>query len=82
MRHGKDGSFRPLVSRRPRSHLANGCSPPFALLYNLQDKILEVIEKSDGGRAAISDKVRSELRKLFYDETKRRPMIMPVIMEV
>lgn len=52
------------------------------LLEQAQDKILEVIEKSDRGRAAISDKVREELGKLFYEETKRRPMIMPVILEV
>ncbi|MFQ5813488.1 MAG: ribonuclease J [Anaerolineae bacterium] len=52
------------------------------LIERAQDKILEVIEKSDRGRAAISDRVRDELGKLLYDETKRRPMIMPVIMEV
>jgi ribonuclease J len=52
------------------------------LIERSQDKILEVLEKSDAGRAAISDKVRSELGKLFYEETKRRPMILPVIMEV
>ena len=52
------------------------------LIELAQDKILEVIERNDGGRAAISDKVRSELGRLFYGETKRRPMIMPVIMEV
>jgi len=52
------------------------------LMERAQDKILEVIEKSDGGRAAVGDRVRDELGKLFYEETKRRPMIMPVIMEV
>ncbi len=52
------------------------------LIERAQDKILKVIEKSDGGRAAISDRVRTELGKLLYDETKRRPMILPVIMEV
>jgi ribonuclease J len=52
------------------------------LIEQAQDKILKVLEKSNGGRAAISDRVRNELGKLFYEETKRRPMIMPVIMEV
>ncbi len=52
------------------------------LIERAQDKILEVIEESDMGRAAISDRVREELSKLLYDETKRRPMIMPVILEV
>ena len=52
------------------------------LIERAQDKILEVMKKSDTGRAATSDKVQNELSKLFYEETKRRPMIMPVIMEV
>jgi len=52
------------------------------LIERAEDKILEIIEKTDEGRAALSDKVRDELSKLFYDETKRRPMIFPVILEV
>lgn len=52
------------------------------LIERAQDKVLEVLEKSGRGRAGIGDKVRDELSKLFYKETKRRPMILPVIMEV
>jgi ribonuclease J len=52
------------------------------LIERAQDKILEVMEKSGRGRAGIGDKVRDELSTLFYEETKRRPMILPVIMEV
>ena len=52
------------------------------LIERAQDKILEVMEKGDLGRAAIRDRVRDELSKLLYDETKRRPMILPVITEV
>jgi ribonuclease J len=52
------------------------------LIERAQDKILGVIEKSGRGRAGIGDRVRDELGKLFYEETKRRPMIMPVIIEV
>ena len=52
------------------------------LIERAQDKVLEVLEKSGRGRAGIGDRVRNELGKLFYDETKRRPMIMPVILEV
>jgi ribonuclease J len=52
------------------------------LIERSQDKILEVLEKSGRGRAGIGDKVRDELGKLFYEETKRRPMILPVILEV
>ncbi len=52
------------------------------LIERAQDKILEVIGKGDLGRAAMADKVRDELGQFLYDETKRRPMIMPVILEV
>jgi ribonuclease J len=52
------------------------------LIERAQDKILEVMEKSGRGRAGIGDKVRDELSTLFYEETKRRPMILPVIIEV
>jgi len=52
------------------------------LIERAQDKILEVMERSDTGRANISDRVRDELGKLLYNETKRRPMIIPVIVEV
>jgi ribonuclease J len=52
------------------------------LIERAQDKILEVMMKSDKGRAVISDKVRDELGKLFYEETKRRPMIIPMVVEV
>ncbi len=52
------------------------------LIERAQDKILEVIGKGKEGRAAISDRVRDELSKLFYEETKRRPMIIPTILEV
>jgi ribonuclease J len=52
------------------------------LIERAQDKILEVLEKGSRGRAAISDRVRDELSKFLYEETKRRPMIMPLIVEV
>jgi len=52
------------------------------LIERAQDKILEVMTKSGKGRADISDKVRDELGKLFYEETKRRPMIIPMVVEV
>jgi ribonuclease J len=52
------------------------------LIEQAEDKILKVIEQSGKGQADISDKVRDELSKLFYDETKRRPMVFPVIVEV
>jgi len=52
------------------------------LIERAQDKILEVIGKGEMGRAAMADKVRDQLGQFLYDETKRRPMIMPVILEV
>jgi ribonuclease J len=52
------------------------------LIERTQDKILELIGKGDVGRAAMSDKMRDELGEFLYDQTKRRPMIMPMIIEV
>ena len=52
------------------------------LIERAKDKVLEVIGRGDVGRAAMADKVRDELGEFLYDETKRRPMIMPVILEV
>jgi len=41
---------------------------------------LSVEQKSDYGM--VKDKVRSELKRLIQKTTGRRPMIMPVILEI
>jgi ribonuclease J len=78
--HGKTGqpAGRPEIISRGFVYVRDSAE----LIERAQDKTLEVIKKSDGGRAAINDRVRDELGKLFYNETKRRPMIMPVIIEM
>ena len=51
------------------------------LIGDAQDRILKVLAKGAGGRVAIGNRVRDELAKFLYSETKRRPMIIPVVIE-
>ena len=51
------------------------------LIGDAQDRILRVLAKGAGGRVAIGNRVRDELAKFLYSETKRRPMIIPVVIE-
>jgi len=51
------------------------------LIEGAQDRILQVLEKGPKGKVAIGDRVRDALAKFLYSETKRRPMIIPVVIE-
>ena len=51
------------------------------LIGDAQDRILRVLAKGAGDRVAIGNRVRDELAKFLYSETKRRPMIIPVVIE-
>ena len=50
----------------------------------IQDASLCVVEalKQEGPRAAASSVIRDHLAQFLYEQTKRRPMILPVVMEV
>lgn len=56
------------------------------LMESARDVILKTLEKSNieeaGDWGVIKDKMRSALRKHFNEETGKRPMILPVILEV
>lgn len=43
--------------------------------------VLEALEY-DGPRSAASTKIKDKLAEFLYNQTKRRPMILPVVMEV
>ena len=61
--------------------LGNGFFYPGSVFFQTLGD-MQIGNRNGEGRAAISDKVRDELSKLFYEETKRRPMIIPTIVEV
>jgi ribonuclease J len=50
----------------------------------IDDATLCVLEALEHGlpRAAASAKIKDSLAEFFYEQTKRRPMILPVVMEV
>src|SRR3990172_1404975 len=56
------------------------------LLESARDVILSTVEKSNpeevGDWGVIKEKIRTALRKHFADETGKRPMILPVVLEV
>lgn len=55
-----------------------------ALLQNVRDLVKKTFntKKSPGDRDYIKNKLRDEIERYLYDQTQRRPMIMPVIIEV
>lgn len=57
-----------------------------ALLTEARDRIESVLDRCEAGNVtewnAIKTQIRDTLGKYFYDKTKRRPMILPIIQEV
>ena len=57
-----------------------------ALLSEAKDRIESVLDRCEAGNVtewnAIKTQIRDTLGKYFYDCTKRRPMILPIIQEV
>ena len=48
----------------------------------VRDIILECEEKGITDWATLKSNVRDELRSYLYEKTKRKPMILPIIMEI
>lgn len=48
----------------------------------VKNVLIECEEKGNSDWATIKGKVRDELRNFLYEKTKRRPMILPIIMEI
>ncbi len=44
--------------------------------------LLECEEKKINDWATLKSRVRDELRSYLYEKTKRKPMILPIIMEI
>jgi len=57
------------------------------LLYETRKKVIETVNKTTGGGgpvnwAYVKDNVRNKIGDFLYTKTQRRPMILPVIIEV
>lgn len=56
------------------------------LMEEVREKVVSILEKCDEKNindwAGIKSQVRDGLSKYVYDKTRRRPMILPIIMEV
>ena len=48
----------------------------------VRNTLLDCEEKSITDWATLKSNVRDELRSYLYDKTKRKPMILPIIMEI
>ena len=48
----------------------------------VRNTLLECEEKNITDWATLKSNVRDELRSYLYEKTKRKPMILPIIMEI
>lgn len=57
-----------------------------ALINVAKKRVLTILEKCSNERindwGVIKSKIKDDLSKLFYDKTKRDPMILPILMEI
>ncbi len=51
------------------------------LIEQAKEKVLTALEKS-GSPAVVSTKIKETLSEFLYEQTRRRPMILPVVIEV
>jgi len=57
------------------------------LLRETRNKVIEIVNKSAGANGAVNwtyikDEIRNKIGQFFYTKTQRRPMILPVVIEV
>ena len=57
-----------------------------ALLDDARERVKQAMEKCEDGKvtewATIKSNVRDALGRYLFDKTRRRPMILPIIMEI
>ena len=57
------------------------------LLYETRKKVIEIVDKAAGTDGAVNwvyvkDEIRNKIGQFLYTKTQRRPMILPVVIEV
>ncbi len=57
------------------------------LLQETRKKVIEIVDKAAGTGGAVNwvyvkDEIRNKIGQFFFSKTKRRPMILPVVIEV
>ncbi|PIZ87672.1 MAG: ribonuclease J [Candidatus Nealsonbacteria bacterium CG_4_10_14_0_2_um_filter_40_15] len=57
------------------------------LLRETRNKVIEIVNKAAGANGAVNwtyikDEIRNKIGQFFYTRTQRRPMILPVVIEV
>jgi len=57
------------------------------LLYQTRKKVIQIVNRAAGSKGSanwvhVKDEVRNKIGQFLYKETERRPMILPVIIEI
>ncbi|MBS1251079.1 MAG: Ribonuclease J1 [Anaerolineales bacterium] len=53
-----------------------------ALVERTKNRVVEILSNGGGNPEALNAKLRADLSRFLYNETRRRPMILPVVLEV
>ncbi len=53
-----------------------------ALVERTKNRVVEILSNGGGNPEALNAKLRDDLSRFLYNETRRRPMILPVVLEV
>jgi len=57
------------------------------LLYQVRQKVKEIVQQATGGQSPINqnyikENIRDKIGQFLYNKTQRRPMVLPVVIEV
>ncbi|RME46734.1 MAG: ribonuclease J [Chloroflexi bacterium] len=52
------------------------------LIEKTKQRVIDILSNGGGNPEALHTKLRDDLSRFLYEETRRRPMILPVILEV